>query len=94
MTTTPTLGRFELGAIVMTRGASTEIPYDDFFRALVRHMACDWGDLDAHDWEMNEAAVQHGGRILSRYVTSQAIVFWVITEHDRSTTTFLLPDEY
>lgn len=94
MSTTPTTERFEIGMIVVTRGAASHVPYDDFFRALVRHMSGDWGNLDEHDWEANDAAVREGGRILSRYVTRRGVVFWVITEHDRSTTTFLLPSEY
>ena len=27
---------------------------------LRRHVAGDWGDLDAHDWAANDAAVRHG----------------------------------
>lgn len=92
--TTQTAARFELGRILLTRGFSSEVHYDDFFRALVRHMGGDWGELSDDDREANENAVQDGGRILSRYVTRDGTVFWVITEHDRSVTTFLLPIEY
>ena len=37
---------------------------------------------------------KHGLRLLSRHVASAGKVFWIITEHDRSVTTILLPDEY
>ena len=30
-------------------------------------------------------------RLLSRYSTTSSTVFWIITEHDRSATTILLP---
>jgi hypothetical protein len=33
-----------------------------------RHVAGDWGDVDTHDWAVNDAAVRHGcGRLLSAY---------------------------
>jgi hypothetical protein len=57
-------------------------------------MAGDWGELSDHDQEANEVALQHGLRLLSRYVASAGKVFWIITEHDRSATTILLPEEY
>jgi glycogen synthase len=41
----------------------------------------------------NALAVQEGYRILSAY-TIHNIVFWIITEWDRSVTTILFPDEY
>ena len=43
---------------------------------------------------MNDAAIIHGGRILSAYKTSSGTRFWIITEADRSSTTVLLPEEY
>ena len=46
------------------------------------------------DREQNERAVGHGGRLMSRYSTRSGTVFWIITEHDRSVTTILLPMEY
>ena len=61
---------------------------------LVRHMNGDWGELDEFDREQNERAVGHGGRLMSRYSTRSGTVFWIITEHDRSYTTILLPMEY
>jgi len=39
-------------------------------------------------------SLQHGWRILSAYTLSTGVKFWIITEADRSVTTFLLPDEY
>ena len=63
-------------------------------KGFVRHMAGDWGELDEHDWKENEAALEHGFRLFSRYVTPGGTKFYVITEHDRSVTTILLPEEY
>ena len=35
-----------------------------------------------------------GFRILSAYMLKTGVKIWIITEADRSVTTFLLPDEY
>ena len=61
---------------------------------LQRHLAGDWGELDDNDVRENELSLQQGWRILSSYSLSTGVKFWVITEADRSATTFLLPDEY
>ena len=79
---------------MITRGALAELAEQDVRRALVRHIAGDWGQLDEQDWKANDDALEHGGRLLSRYLTPSGTPFWIITEHDRSVTTILLPDEY
>lgn len=61
---------------------------------LDRHMRGDWGEVCEEDRESNDQAVTHGERILSAYITKQGSKLWVITEADRSVTTFLLPEEY
>jgi hypothetical protein len=43
---------------------------------------------------MNDEAVEKGERTLAVYHTSKGAKLWVITEWDRSATTFLLPDDY
>ena len=86
--------RFPAGRVVMTRGAWSELPYEDVVEAFVRHLAGDWGELDEHDRQQNELGLQHGGRLFSRYVSRQGTAFWIITEWDRSVTTVLLPMEY
>jgi len=90
------MGLFKLGQVVATPGAldalraAGQAPAD----FLSRHVNGDWGNVDAHDKEQNEIAVREGERILSSYQTSQGERLWVITEHDRSSTCILLPDEY
>ena len=61
---------------------------------LQRHLAGDWGDVDEHDRRENELSLQYGWRLLSSYTLSTGVKFWIITEADRSVTTFLLPSEY
>jgi hypothetical protein len=52
------------------------------------------GDVDEHDRRENELSVQRGRRILSSYMLTNGTRVWLITEADRSCTTFLLPEEY
>lgn len=55
---------------------------------LQRHLSGDWGDLDAHDVHENEESLKHGWRILSAYNLSDGTKIWIITEANRTVTTF------
>jgi hypothetical protein len=87
---------FELGRIVATPGAlrALEAAEQQPAEFLDRHVKGDWGDLDDEDKQENEFSVRNGFRILSAYTTSAGEKIWIITEADRSATTFLLPEEY
>jgi len=87
---------FPLGRTLATPGALNAIASanqtpDEFLR---RHVAGDWGELDAHDMAENLNSLKHGFRVLSSYRTNAGTVVWVITEADRASTTILLPQEY
>ena len=90
---------FRTGQVVATPGALQTLeragvnPMD----LLTRHVFGDFGDLCGEDKEANNQAVLLGGRIFSSYevgIGVDASKCWVITEADRSSTTFLLPQEY
>jgi hypothetical protein len=66
---------------------------DDSLSYLNRHLAGDWGAVEEHDRRENELTLQRGWRILSCYKLSSGTRVRLITEADRSTTTFLFPDE-
>ena len=86
--------RFALGEIVVTPGALTLASEGVNLGEIIgRHWAGDWSELCEDDRQENELSVSEGYRILSGYDTECGRV-WVITEHDRSLTTLLLPDEY
>ena len=87
---------FELGRIVATPGALRALQKAEQSPAefLDRHVTGDWGELDEEDKQENEFSVQNGFRILSAYTTAAGDTIWIITEADRSATTFLLPEEY
>jgi hypothetical protein len=86
--------KFPLGQIVATPNALNSVPDKEIKAALQRHVRGDWGNLDEEDKQENENALKQGRRMLSSYLTSQNTKFWIITEHDRSVTTVLLPEDY
>lgn len=86
--------RFDPGTIVITQAANAVLPQKDVLRGLFRHLSGDWGELCREDWEANEVALIESLRLFSSYVTTDGRKFWLITEHDRSVTTILLPTDY
>lgn len=86
--------KFKLGRTVMTRAASVVLTQADVMEALLRHARGDWGDIDPADEGLNDQALIDGERLLSVYTAADGTRFWVITEHDRSVTTVLLPGDY
>lgn len=87
---------FNPGRVVATPGALDlierfNINYRDY---LDRHLAGDWGDMCDEDKAANDKAIGEGTRIFSAYQVTEEDRLWVITEADRSGTTFLLPVEY
>jgi hypothetical protein len=89
---------FPLGQVVSTPGAIEAFMQEEgcgMSEFLLRHVSGDWGELDSFDKRQNDEAVSEGLRIFSVYVLPRTkIKIWVITEADRSATTFLLPSEY
>lgn len=88
---------FSIGQAVATPGVLAALEGatpNELMEALKRHMSGDWGDVDDEDKASNDAAVKDGNRLLSAYRLSTGVKFWIITEADRSVTTFLLPEEY
>ena len=87
---------FDLGQIVGTPGALQALKAAELNPAelLIRHVTGDWGDLPDEDKEENALSVEKGFRIFSSYKLESGAKIWLITEWDRSVTTFLLPSEY
>ena len=87
---------FELGKVVGTPAAlsllaESEKTPDEY---LERHVSGDWGEVEREDDLANFRAVKNLERILSAYTVKEGKRIWIITEADRSVTTFLLPEEY
>ncbi len=87
---------FALGQVVATPGALEALDQAGLgaLTFLTRHVTGDWGDLDDEDKQLNDQALTGEDRIFSAYILPTGQKVWVITEWDRSATTFLLPDEY
>ncbi len=84
--------RFPLGKVVATPGAlALNVDLNTYMR---RHHCGDWGDLCDEDKQANEEALAEGFRLLSCYQVGDGKRIYIITEHDRSVTTALLPEEY
>ena len=86
--------KFWPGNLYVTAAADRGLVREDVLAALERHQTSDWGDLCADDKELNEKALEDGGRLFSEYHDRKGVKFWIITEADRSATTVLLPDDY
>lgn len=87
--------RFALGHVVATPGVVAHFGAHSInaLDYLGRHASGDWGDMPPEDAALNELALARNSRLLSRYTIADKCV-WLITEADRSSTTFLFPDEY
>ena len=85
---------FNPGTIVATPGALELAEQGlNLLTYLQRHLKGDWGELCPEDKAENNRSLHFGYRLLSAYETPFGKL-WIITEADRSATTFLLPDEY
>ena len=99
--TTMTRAKFPLGQVVATPGAleAMEEAGQNAAFFLDRHVAGDWGEVSADDWQLNDESLKDGSRVFSAYRTLKGKKLWVITEAvddngHRAATTLLLPDEY
>ena len=88
------IAKFRLGRIVATPAALASLTQEDILRAIQRHMAGDWGDVDEHDRKENEFSLTERLRLFSVYHAESGVKFWMITEADRRATTVLLPQDY
>ena len=90
------------GRIVATPGALEAVSPDRLGACLKRHLTGDRGLVPPEDKEANDDAAANDGRVLSAYAIDPdkpsrgygENTLWIVTERDRSVTTFLLPSEY
>jgi len=102
----PVTEAFSLGRTVITPAALTllnRVRLHPWY-LLNKHSNCDWDDQGEESKAQNLAALDGSDRIITVYKhqthegmfsdVDRTDSFWVITEHDRSVTTILLPSEY
>jgi tRNA1(Val) A37 N6-methylase TrmN6 len=89
---------FQLGRLTMTRGVQALVLEGfDLGPLLARYRRGEWGDSDQADIDANNRAVKKGGlRVFSSYEVPESPDgrLYIITEHNRSLTTVMLPTEY
>jgi len=87
---------FNPGRVVATPGALQALEDNNILSLdlLSRHLIGDFGDVPEEDAAANRQALKDGSRLLSSYPLASGARVWIITEADRSSTTFLLPEEY
>lgn len=89
---------FPVGRVVATPGAVDLLDRTgiDASTLLHHHQCGEWGTVCEQDGLLNKEAIALGRRILSAYKLGHHAGerLWIITEWDRSVTTFLLPGEY
>jgi len=88
------VAKFRLGKIISTPNALNRLTQNAILRAIGRHQAGDWGDVDEHDRLQNELSLKQGCRLCSVYHAANGIKFWLITEANRASTTLLMPEDY
>lgn len=85
--------KFPTGTVVTTPAAQEAFELPFMARCLERHVQGDWGDVSADDKAANDRDLLDEGRLLSVYKQGGKTLY-IITEADRSVTTFLLPSDY
>ena len=92
---------FKPGRVVATPAAlaALEQSSQSVWEFLTRHLAGDWGLVDAHDKAANDEALKDGSRLLSAYRLKSNVTIWLVTEAEddngnRAVTTALLPEDY
>ena len=88
------LPKFQPGRVCVTAAAAAVLAPADILRAIARHVAGDWGQVDEHDRQVNERALRTRGQLMSVFQASDGADFWVITDPQWQTTTLLMPEDY
>ena len=87
-----------LGNLYGTREIDSLMQKNNQFRkevnkAISKFINNDWGDTCPEDALLNNLALDTCERIVAVYKTCKGLI-WIISEHDRQSTTILFPSEY
>ena len=83
---------FSLGLVVATPAAA-KLLNDHKVNPADLHQFGDWGLCCDEDAAVNEESVRHHARVMSIYEVGDQRI-WLLTETNRSSSTFILPFEY
>ena len=72
---------FKPGRILASPGCLEELerPGQNLWEFMARHVAGDWGVVDAEDADANNQALKDGSRLLSAYILKTGEKIWIIT---------------
>jgi hypothetical protein len=94
-------GLFKPGRILASPGCLEELERagQNLWEFMARHIAGDWGVVDAEDAEANNQSLKDGSRLLSAYLLKTGEKIWIITESEdddghRVASTGILPSDY
>lgn len=82
-----------LGRVAISSGARNALSGQDVLNAVLQHMRGAWGGVEIDDHLMFSPADLEHRFIAAAYRSHQGIVFWIVTEPDRSRTTVSMPEE-
>ncbi len=85
--------QFEIGQTYASSAVTEFLTNDEATSLLQFHTRGYWDEMDPEDIAENELSVKKGYRVFSVY-TVRGRKIWIITEADRSCTTFLFPSDY
>lgn len=84
-------GRVFMTSYIVTQARRGEL---NVLQYLERHLTCDWGEVSEARKEMNDAAVENRGVIVSRYDVPPTLQIVIVTNGDRSLTKVMLLTEF
>ncbi len=92
---------FKPGSILASPACIHELERagQNIWEFMARHIAGDWGIVDAEDAESNNESLKDGSRLLSAYLLKTGEKIWIITEAvddngRREASTAILPSDY
>jgi hypothetical protein len=85
--------QFEIGQTYATPAVAEFLANDESAKLLQFHTRGYWDEMDSENISENEISIEKGFRVLTAY-TVRGRKIWIITEADRSCTTFLFPCDY
>lgn len=86
---------FRIRRLLLVAGAEDEIPRDEVYAAVERHVRGDWGEASQEERTTNDDALLTGrGMLVSVFRSRSGLRFWVHTTEEKETFVALVPDEW
>ena len=86
--------RFAVGRVACTSAVSFAVPLAERLMAINHHFRNDWRNVRRDDFNLEPTRLTSMPRMMSIYTSNDRIVFWIVTDPARYTSTVLLPYEY